>query len=532
MRNFADIWKAVCSEFSPDPRAAAGELAAAISDLLEVEQVEYSSIGRVALFLFDLSKLGFKGMDLNVVMITHPPEDDNEAREQAKLLSDYKYALQSVGFCFQITLSWNPPQPNPYIPSTLETVFICGEDLGRLFSSKAPPLVLFEVIRRQVQLQRLCPFNTTHEARGAMFKGRKDEIERLIHELDTNFIVSGARRIGKTSLLVRAYNDLRKRSEFRNPQRVYYFNCLTWGNYWDCFDRLAHAIAPRTEPRIEKSVRNISYMLERRSFRGAKPLILFFDELDRVVDVDAAHGWQFFSVLAEGVSSRWIRVVFAGYRSMTRLIVAKSIHSPQASGCAETPFHGSLEPLALKPLTRSEANGLITEPFNSIGVRIFEENRVTDRVWEGSAGSPFLLQFYGEQLYRRSSERSPQEVHPEDVDELEGGFELGDFLETHFLENTLDKEGPVVSERLCAFLYAHSKSKEPWTEGDFLAACYKVNKRFEMDDIHSALRNLIHANILCYRQRRYHFNFPLLRDILQDAYPDLPLLLKSLAQKS
>src|SRR5262249_49271114 len=139
LHSFSDVWQNACREDHPHPAGAAGQLLAALAALLDVEQVQEQPINRAALFLCDLSSLAFSRMDLNVVMVAQPPRDADEAREQANLLAGYKQAVESVGFCFPILLSDNPPAVTPSLPSALDAVVMAGPDLARLFSSPPPP---------------------------------------------------------------------------------------------------------------------------------------------------------------------------------------------------------------------------------------------------------------------------------------------------------------------------------------------------------------------------------------------------------
>ncbi len=529
MADFKSLWAAACKEDSPDPNGAAGKLMAAIAELLDADQVEYGKVGNAALFLFDLSRLGFRGMDLNVVMITHPPDDEEETAEHVRLLADYKQAVKSVGFCLYIVLSEELALPNGSLPSSLDAVLLSGDDLKRLFSSRVPNSVVFTVISRQVSMHRLCPFNTTHEARGAMFRGRTNELSRLVEDMGTHFVVTGARRIGKTSLLMRAYDALRVRQDLQD--RVFYFNCLTWGDDFDCFNRIAHQVDRKREFRIGRHRRNVSYMLERRSHHGHRPLIFFLDETDRIVDVDASREWPLFNVLAEAAKSRWIRLTLAGYRSMTRLTVGRDAPTRKTVRRIDTPFHGALDLLTLTPLSAKDTRALVAESFASIEVPIQERDKVCSRIWQSTNGYPFVVQFYGEELYQRATQRKSQKVLLKDVDEIEEGFALSHFLETHFLENTLEFERPARVERMCAVLYAHSGNGERWAEGDFLKACMDVGLSAGMDEIHSALENLHNAYILTYKAGQYTFSLPLLRRILADAFPDPGVMLKSLERE-
>ncbi len=533
MRLFDNIWRDATAERPPSTQGAAGELLAAIANKLDVDQVGYADLPPSAFFLLDLSKLGFKGMDLNVVMVAHPPEDDATAQTQAGLLAQYKHAVESFGFCFVIYLGTEADTVDRSVPEWLESVLLKSADLRRMLDSPLPSSVLFEAVRCQVRLALLCPFNTTHAARGDTFRGRKRELERLTLDLDSGFLISGARRIGKTSLLKRACHELHVRGPYRRlgakDERVFYFDCLTWRDYWDCCYRMAHSIDPRLELRIEKGPRNISYLLERKSHGGQRPLLLFFDEMDVVINTDSHAGWPFLRLLAEAAHRRWIRVVFAGYRSMYQLLFQENVHPnsvPDAK--VRTPFDRALEPLMLRPLSQSDTGSLVREPFERVGIPLRDEDALLRRIWEGTRGNPWLIQFYGEQLFRSASERVPQEVHFTDLEELEGGFELGDFLMTHFLENTLEHGQPVPTERLCAFLFAHHDVTPCWAVGDFVAACRGVGSNASLNEVNSALRNLCYTGLLSFEHDRYFFALPIIRRKLRNSFPDLSQVLPEL----
>ena len=75
---FDRLWDDAQREASPDPKVAAGALMKTFAEALGVELIAFGKTGPAALFLFDLSKLGFKGMDMNVAMVTHPAVTETE----------------------------------------------------------------------------------------------------------------------------------------------------------------------------------------------------------------------------------------------------------------------------------------------------------------------------------------------------------------------------------------------------------------------------------------------------------------------
>jgi hypothetical protein len=524
--DFQMLWGSACGEVKPDPKGAAGRLVAALADLLDVDQVAYEQIGDAALFLMDLSVLKFKGMDLNVIMVTHPPKSDDEEREQARLLEQYKIAVESFGVFLHKLLWSGEHRLNPHIPALLDAVVIYRDDLDRLFHSGYPTSALFGIIRRQRHIEQICPFNTDHEARGGMFKGRKEELRSLTQDMESNYLISSSRRIGKTSLARRAYDVLRVRPEYKG--RVFYFNCISWGGFGDCGSRIAHQVDPRKELRIERGQRNISYLLEVQSSHGSKPLIFFFDEVDRVIDAEASRGWPFFTVLAEATRNRWARVVFIGYRSIQHLNTSANTDVGHVRAFANSPFYRSLTPLSLGPLNREEASSLITEPFEGVGMKIRSKQALSDHIWQNTRGHPFLIQFYGTRLFRRAASRTSQEVLPEDLEAVEESRELDEFMENHFLENTIDKGQPVNRERICAFLFAHYGAQEGWTQGDFVEKSHEVQHPLTLDEVKEALTNLTNATIFTYDCHKYSFTFPLMGRILKENYRNVSAILKAL----
>ena len=511
--HFFTLWHNACHEMVPDPNGAAGALMESLGKRMGTPTVTYEQIGSAALFLMDLSLLGLRGrgMDLNVVMVTHTPVDDADAREQARLISEYKDAVKSVGFCFHLLLQSDPPPRNPYISSYVEQVLLYKDDIERLFASEFPASALFAVIRSQVKIQHLCPFATSREARGSMFRGRKWEWNRLVDDLDVNFILTGARLIGKTSLLMKAADTLRVQRTMSD--RVHYFDCSNWGDVWDCAHRLAHAINVRKELRIEASVRNVSYMLQEQSHNGRHPLLLFLDEFDSLVEQEMDTHWPFTRILHEAATHNWVRLTFAGFRSVQQLFLHKL-----------SPFYGSLECLTLKPLSAGETEGLLCDPFHSLNFVLSDRENIVSRVYRNTAGHPFLAQFYGERLFQRAIEADTQEIVINDVAAVEDSFELHDFLINHFLVNTLDGAVPALDERVCAFAYAHSSAQQGWSEQDFLHACQQYHLHCTPDQIHKALANLYYARVFSYEHGRYTFTFPLLRTLLQNHYTRLNLL--------
>jgi hypothetical protein len=522
----ASVWSAALRETPPNPKGAAGELMSRIAKRLGVEQVEYEAIDDAAVFVFDLSTLGLIDMNCNIVLVTHDPGVDADWQRYANLRSRYIQKIGFDGYSFHIILKERRDAAGEEPLDDPEIVTLYGEDIDHVFTEPRPDTALYEIVRRQVPLARLCPYDTGHGARGSMFFDRTDQLDVLRKDLRHSYYVSGARRTGKSSLLLRAFDLLRVSQSTRH--RTFYFDCRTWGSYTDCVRQVLHEVDRRHERRVDswKEDRSKIEFVEKvrqRSHALGRPLLFFFDEMDRLVDYDADHGWQFSSSLSRLTEDRDIRVVFAGYRSMPRLA-----HSPRS------PFYERLDPLEIEPFKDGDADELIKRPLGNLGIRLVNQRDVLKRIWRATEGYPFLVQYFGERLFRRAIKRGDAQVLETDVDEIEREESTQNFVFSHFLENTQHENGrPRILERRCAVLYiAHlvrqDGREQGWTDQDFFLANREIGAELDPAQLNKVLLNLRNAAILTRKSGHYHFAFPLLPEVFRSRYPDPKVFLDSL----
>ena len=532
---FDDLWARAMRESPLAPDGAVDQLMSRLADFLDVEQIQHVAVHDASAYLYDLTTLGLSGMGWNVFVVSRAPQSEEEARSQAEFLDEQKRATDSIGFCFYLYLENERPPVNPYIGGSLHAVFLGRAELETVFSSPVPKMTLAAIVRQQTPVARLCPFNTSQEASGAMFYGRRSELALLVEDFTKCIAIHGARRIGKTSLLKQAYRILKNRYHDES-RRVYYFNCLTWDGYLHACQRLAHKIDPRREPRMELSDRNIEYLLERRSRNGSKPLLLFFDEVDRLIDLDSVNNWQFFSLLASAKDANHVRFVLAGYRSVDRLAFGdRSLRysipnrPPGAIQPPDTPLLLQMASLRLGPLGRREADSLFVEPLKLTDVALEGETSLQESVWRLTAGYPFFVQFVGQLLFRIAAKRGDHRLSADDVTLVEQDAELREFLETHFIENTQQNGTVVGVERCCAMLFAHSGDAS-WTEQDFWEGCRRHKIPLGADGlgtVHRAVKNLVDSQILATCGARHTFAFPAMKSVLTSCFPNLSIAIRA-----
>jgi len=315
--------------------------------------------------------------------------------------------------------------------------------------------------------------------------------------------------IGKTSLLKRAHTMLSADTNYRN--RVFYFDCGAWGGMWDCMFRILIRVDPKTEYRLEKTydARRAADVLRLKS-AGNKPLVLFLDETDSLIDKEKVNGWQFTRFLHEAVSNNWVRVTFAGFRSVQDLLYDRS-----------SPFYNRPKQITLDTLALEDARNLICEPLLNADIQVQDPMAVSRHIFTVTGGEPFLMQYYGETLYAAAVDNRSYRVSLNDVLAVDDSPQLRRFVKRNFLYNTINRGRPERVERIFALTLAHSQEPQGWTVQDFEDAYLKVRNDVNFKSADDALTTLVTMRVFRQVRARYVFSLPLLGQILREDYPNL-----------
>ena len=510
---FEELWREALREGQPNSDGAVGQLVKSLAEVLDVEQIQYSQLPGTLFFLFDLGMLGFKKLDLNVFMVAPPPENPQAIEELRRLSESYVSMTAAADLCFFLVLSPDPISER-LIPNDGENiVYLSGGDLRRLLTEQRPYAVLFEILERWHTLVPSCPYNRHGIARGAMFHGRKTDLNAIVYKDRKSFAVSGARRIGKSSLMKKAEQHMLR--DKGNEGHVFYFICLNWKSSIEALSQIAHKIDPKALKRIDKgSGYNFVEMLAQASRHGKDKLHFFFDEVDALIDIDSASNWLFFSNLLVAVEEDYIRVVFGGYRMITRLMDL------------DAPFYDKLERLHLGRLLPGDAQALITKPFISTGFTIQYRQAYADKIWDATGGFPFLIQYFGEYLFDNVVERGDKTLTPDDVAEIADSLDFERFAWEHFEMNTMNGDAPVALERLSVALLADEEFGVVWNIERFLSHIFRVaHHRFPntpglRDELYEALQNLVEAGILIQQRDGFALSLPVFQRAISRQFPE------------
>lgn len=103
-------------------------------------------------------------------------------------------------------------------------VFIDTQAQLRVQSSRRPSGDLRDIICTQIPISMLSPYETAAPVTGSRFFGREYEISRILERPNTNHLILGIRRIGKTSLLKEVERRLRE-DEGESSPHIIYLDC-------------------------------------------------------------------------------------------------------------------------------------------------------------------------------------------------------------------------------------------------------------------------------------------------------------------
>jgi len=525
LNEFRSIWNKAIEENPPLCDGASKKLVEIFTNVFDIECIEYLQGENTAFFLVDMSSLGYSRLDLNILAVVSPSTDEKKAFEDLRFEQIIREEASAEGLIFKIIIAENPELLSD-LPKRDNTIYLFKEDLERLLSSLTPQVAIFDIIHRYVPLARANPFNTKREARGAMFVGREHELAKLTSSdnFRKNFAVTGARFIGKTSLLIKAHHYLKHRPF--TIKRSFFINANSIQGLIDLSHRMAWAIDPRRDTRISFSSVHLLRLFREASKKGREPLLLFFDEADTMLAIDSNTGWNILKVLQEAIQESYIRIVFAGFNNVDDVL---------SHPMCPLSFPRYFEHIELKPLTKKELEQLINNPFNESKIRIDSHIDVINKIWELSEGYPFIIQYIGEKLFDLSIKRNPPSITVGDIEShIIGNYDFDKFLKMYFLYNTMRGNEPFLPARIAAYLYLHKSEGEPWTDGDFMvkidSAGYK--KLASPEKVSLALSMLYNMSLLKYTKYGYVLGLKILIDVIKRCYPDKESLLQLMGDNS
>ncbi|NIR06297.1 MAG: hypothetical protein GTN82_12820 [Candidatus Aminicenantes bacterium] len=316
----------------------------------------------------------------------------------------------------------------------LSLISIDENDLKKIILSENPNESLRRIILSKLSLNKISPFETAGPTT-TIFYGRTDAINRIVSLTNKSFAVVGARKIGKTSLLLKLKDNY-------PPNTVYIFMSLEsifphekeekTGKYNAFYKRMSFGKSPE-----KLFVKTFLYELERIFLKRSrflrfgsnidllpkivqkisqhgqekgKKIVFIFDEIDGLIRFDKKNGYKMMRTFRTMSQNSLCQFVFAGFKEL--YYFKRDINHPLYNFCEE---------VKLEPLDKESALDLITKPMASLGIH-YQNKGDRDIIMENTGSHPNLLQFYCQKLIEKIDKHQKVEdrrtIFYEDINQL------------------------------------------------------------------------------------------------------------------
>jgi hypothetical protein len=393
-------------------------------------------------------------------------------------------------------------------------VLIGSDEQQKIVQSRRPTGELLDLISNQIPISHLAPYETNAPVVGSRFFGREFERDRILSNPDSNFIVLGIRRIGKTSLLREVKRLL---DGGQDGGRVEYLDCSDLLTADDFIREVVRKLNPKELPRLEyqKYVFYFPDFLERMRSMFKGKIILLLDEIDNLITMQRGD-WELLRMLRAATNSGSCQLVIAGYRE------AMLEHN-----ALDSPFYRFAQEIRLNEFTLRQAHDMIVTPMENLRVRFKNKEEIVGRIYEETAGHPNLIQYYCLILLRQLDRAEEREINPDKLVDvyLDEGFKS--HLLDSFLQNTQNSEKALIY----ALLHGADETQlRNFSQVDMDRMLKRAGINLRQQELDEVCNLLVLSGVLHRKGRDYSFTSPVFIKVLKQTY-ELDYLLDKIKEE-
>ncbi|NOK57765.1 MAG: hypothetical protein GFH27_549287n69 [Chloroflexi bacterium AL-W] len=308
-------------------------------------------------------------------------------------------------------------------------VFIDTQAQLRVQSSRRPSGDLRDIICTQIPISMLSPYETAASVTGSRFFGREYEISRILERPNTNHLILGIRRIGKTSLLKEVERRLRE-DEGESSPHIIYLDCSDLVSADDYIQAVVRKLNPKELPRLH--LQNYCFFfpdfLERMQRMYKHKIIFLLDEIDNLI-IAQRERWDLFRMLRASSNKGVFRYICAGFRE-----------AMQEQFTNASPLFNFAQEVRLNEFSWKQARELIVLPMAHLGVTFQHKNDILSRIYEKTAGNPNLIQYYCMVLLRHLDKNDQRAITLDHLIDVYRDDSFKGHLVGSFMQNTTNRE--------------------------------------------------------------------------------------------
>lgn len=390
------------------------------------------------------------------------------------------------------------------LPPALPTFVILDEQQqSEIVRAASPTIATLDILLSQVLRSQLAPYETNKPVVGSRFFGRQREINQILQRSNSNYILLGIRRVGKTSLLKELQRLMDRFDRPAKDQiRRLYIDCTVINSEEEFLKQITSELDPfelkTLMGRAAGSSRYQRMMFDRFASLHGAPVTFLIDEIDRLLN----HQGNLFDILRSASAAGKARFIMAGFR--------QAMH---ATTNHQSPLFNMAEVINLGPLRRSEVTHMVAAPLEQLRISIQNRESVVNRIYRETAGLPNYIQFYCRTLLEQLDEQQRNTLTEDDLRYVYEKREFRSFVLDTFTSNTELKERALVYALINESDHTdrHSTYSQPFMDG--ILKKRKLNLTY--DELDQACRNLEVAGVFNAVGREFEFAIPLFQRMLR-----------------
>jgi len=388
---------------------------------------------------------------------------------------------------------------------------------------------LMNLLSEQLPSNVISPFKYLGPCSPDMFVGHEILISEIIEGNHSGHAITGGRRIGKTSLLLKILDEIAKgrtgkfynKDTGRLENQAYeccYIDCINIYMFQTVYNEIYRKLSPKLfypKKHSANPIRDIRDIVSRTCALRNKKLLLLFDGMDDLMAMASANdkdAIEFAKNLQAAANDGLIKFVISGFRNISELIVN-----------ARHPFYNLCKGTYMGVLNKNDVRKMIVKAtFNeNFRIRVDDINSIVEEIYMATGGYPSVIQFVADQLLKGNNNF----ITSENVYNVMNSNETKNYV----LETVMMNTNPF--ERLICIIAAQMDHITNETIIDCIV--YKHDIRINDIDrkVFSALKNLCYNCILLDKGEQYFFLYPLLpvivRKYLINSIPRLKMAILS-----
>lgn len=467
------------SQSKAGPGAYAPSGKTSLSGLTVVEDVE------PLLFVLRLPDLPIRLVQREVPMVVVRSRlpDEHPSTQISRMLRGLSLSSRYV-LVLNLVAGWSLPTLS--LPGT-RFIPLNEGDLRRILYARDLERALVRHIMNHVKLTEVSPYSSKGEVTNpSMFVGRRFELDKIISSEKANFLIVGARQIGKSSLM----GALKRYFKNEANRQIFSLTLSLQEDARSFYRRIALLL---NKDRVPKDSNGFAEMLEMHHREHPVPALFLIDEVDGLLARERQQGYPVLTAMRRLQQQDTCWFILAGYWELVRL--GNDYHSP---------LYNMSEVIELGALKSDEARDLILKPLHKMALG-FDNHLIVDEMVAMTAGQPHLIQFICNQLLERMNARRQPLFSRSDWEAVVESDELKTYVTRNFKSNAGLLEEVVVYATLQYERFSHAMLE---TALETLGLKITLRAREE------SLRKLKLVGILKEVEGEFQFALPIFRRVM------------------